>query len=150
MEMKKHSALGFILLLLLPLIGFTQESSTIDHNVHSKSFHGITLVMANTLVPNSFIDNTADVIVVPTFGFNYDYQFNSTWGIGIHTDIILQEYKIETHGNHEEVVRENPISISGIAFYKPHHRWKIIGGYGVEIEKNENFQLLKAGVEYGI
>lgn len=70
--------------------------------------------------------------------------------MGIHTDIILQEYKIETHGSHEEVVRENPVSISRVIFYKPHHRWKILGGYGVEIEKNENFQLLKLGVEYGI
>jgi len=37
-----------------------------------------------------------------------------------------------------------------LRFFKPHHRWKILGGYGVEMEKNENFQLIRIGVEYGI
>ena len=37
-----------------------------------------------------------------------------------------------------------------LRFFKPHHRWKILGGYGVEMEKNENFQLIRIGAEYGI
>ena len=105
------------------LLAQVENRSKEEHN--NNSSHSITLVIANMLVPNSFADNTNDIIVVPTFGFNYDYRFKSNWGLGIHTDIILQEYTIEKHGNNEVVVRENPVSISGILFYKPHHKWGI-------------------------
>ncbi len=130
--------LSIVVLMLTVLTTQAQN----EKNSEDVPFHSLTLVMAYMLVPNSFTDKTGHIIIVPTFGLNYDYQFNSTWGVGIHTDIILQEYKVEKHDNHKVIVRENPISISGIVFYKPHHQWKIIGGYGVEIEKNENFQLV--------
>jgi len=65
-------------------------------------------------------------------------------------DILLQQFKIEKHGSDEEAVRKNLVSIAAIAFFKPHHRWEILGGYGVEMEKNENFQLIRIGAEYGI
>ena len=105
---------------------------------------------ASAFIPNSFSDNTNDVLIVPAYGLNYDYQFNRKWGGGVHTDILLQQFKIEKHGSDEEVVRENPVSIAAILYFKPHHRWKILSGYGVEIEKNESFQLIRIGVDYGI
>lgn len=65
--------------ILIPSLAFAQEERHTDSSNNDGSFHNVTLLMANTLVPNSFANNTGDVIVVPTFGFNYDYQFNSTW-----------------------------------------------------------------------
>ncbi len=125
------------------------NSRTVDIS-HEKGFHSLTLMLANAFVPNTFSDNTNDILIVPVYGLNYDYQISSKWGLGVHTDILLQQFKIEKHDSNEEVVRENPVSIAAILFFKPHHRWKIIGGYGIEIEKNENFQLIRLGIEYGI
>jgi len=138
------------LLILIPSVVLAQEEEHIDSDDHDKSFHSLTLVMASALIPNSFSENTNDILIVPVYGLNYDYQINKNWGAGVHMDILLQQFKIEKHGSDEEVVRENPVSIAAIAFFKPHHRWKILGGYGVEMEKNENFQLIRIGAEYGI
>jgi hypothetical protein len=90
------------------------------------------------------------LLLVPVFGFNYDYFFHNSWGIGLHNDLVLQQYKVEKHHDSEELVRENPVAICGIISYKPHHRWTLLGGYGVELEKNENINLFRFGLEYGI
>ncbi len=135
-------------------VGFSnllaQEERNIAYENHKKSFHSLTLIAASAFIPNSFSDNTNDVLIVPVYGLNYDYQFNRKWGGGVHTDILLQQFKIEKHGSHEEVIRENPVSIAVILFFKPHNHWEILGGYGVEMEKNENFQLIRIGLEYSI
>ena len=124
-----------------------------NHDVnasHGVSGHKITLVMANSLIDNSFSDRTNDILIVPTFGFNYDYLIGAKWGLGLHTDILLQQYKVEKHGSDEEIIRENPVALVGMVLFKPHHRWTLMAGYGVEVEKHESFQIIRTGVEYGI
>ena len=83
-------------MLHLPLLHLPIETQHTASN--ENSFHSLTLVVASALIPNSFSENTNDILIVPTFGLNYDYQINLNWGFGLHTDIILQEYKIEKHG----------------------------------------------------
>ena len=130
-----------------------QDDSDANHHTdveHGISGHKITLVMAYSFIDNSFTDQTSDILIVPTFGFNYDYYLNARWGLGIHTDILLQQYKVEKHGSHEEILRENPVGIAGMLLFKPNHQWTLMAGYGVEVEKHENFQMIRTGVEYGI
>jgi len=62
----------------------------------------------------------------------------------------LQQYKVEKHGSHEEILRENPVGLAGMVLFKPNHRLILMAGYGIEVEKHENFQMIRAGVEYGI
>ncbi len=100
---------------------------------HSCSGHKITLMMAYSFIDNSFSDQTSDILIAPTFGFNYDYFFNTRWGLGMHTDIILQQFKVEKHGGHEEILRENPVGLAGMLLFKPNHRWTLMAGYGVEV-----------------
>lgn len=130
-----------------------EDGSDTEHGIdatHGISGHKITLVMAYSFIDNSFTDQTGDILIVPTFGFNYDYFFNSRWGLGLHTDILLQQYKVEKHGGHEEIIRENPVAICGMVLFKPHHRWTLMAGYGIEAEKHKSFQMIRAGIEYGI
>ncbi len=139
-----------IIFLLLPISFEAPAQDGVHSDSNANSFHSLTLMAASAFIPNTFSDNTNDVLIVPVYGLNYDYQINSKWGLGIHIDILLQQFKVETHNNHEELIRENPVSIVAVMFFKPHHRWKILWGYGLEAEKNENFQLIRIGVEYGI
>jgi hypothetical protein len=130
-----------------------EDNTDAEHHTdaeHGSSGHKISLVMAYSFINNSFSDQTNSILIVPTLGFNYDYFFNSRWGLGLHTDILLQQYKIEKHGGHEEILRENPVGLAGMVLFKPNHRWTLMAGYGVEVEKNENFQMIRTGVEYGI
>jgi hypothetical protein len=128
-------------------IGDSLHDIDVEHN---ESGHKITLVMAYSFIHNSITDQSNGILIVPTIGHNYDYFFNGRWGLGLHADILLQQYKIEKHEDREEILRENPVGLAGMVLFKPHHRWTLMAGYGIEIEKHENFQVIRTGVEYGI
>ena len=142
-----------VVLIILPFLtfrGFCQHKEGHDmESVHEAAFHKISLVVANSLITNS-AENINKLLIVPTFGFNYDYWWNSKWGIGLHSDIVLQQYKVERHDNQNLLARENPIALCAIVSYEPFPRWILMGGYGIELEKNENINLFRFGLEYGI
>jgi len=143
----------YLIVSVLVFNGMVMSAQDSDHVAdahHDGSHHKITLVMANSIIKNSFEEQGNSIRLVPTFGFNYDYFFNGRWGIGLHTDILLQQYKVEVHNNHEELIRENPVAICGMLLFKPHHKWVLMAGYGIEAEKNHSFQMIRMGVEYAI
>lgn len=127
-----------------------QEMDHDEAHNHTYEYHKLTAMMGNAFIDNSFSSQTNDILIVPAFGLNYDYLLKCGWGLGIHSDILLQQFKAEVHENEEEVIRENPIAVLGSLLYKPHHRWTLSAGYGTEFEKNENLQLIRIGAEYGI
>lgn len=142
-----------ILIIIFLGLAFKASSHKDEHDStsrHDHLNHRITLVVANAFINNSFEDQTNGILIVPAFGFNYDYFFNEKWGLGIHSEILLSQFKVEKHASDTEIVRENPIALCGMLLFKPHHRWIIFTGYGVEVEKQENFQLVRIGAEYGI
>lgn len=124
----------------------THESS----DVHSVLGARLTAIMGYSLIDNSFLPESNDILIVPTVGLNFDYFLTEDWGLGLHSDILLQQFKVETHNGHEEIIRENPITLAAMGLFKPHEKWTIILGYGVELEKNKNLQLIRIGGEYGI
>jgi len=105
--------------------------------------------MAYTFLKSDVDESTNNIQVVPTFGLNYDFFFHQKWGVGLHTDILLQQFKVETHGEEEVLVRENPVAICAVGLLKPVPSLMLIAGYGIELEKHENIQLLRLGIEYG-
>ena len=121
-----------------------------EEEEYEAPFHALSLITANSYITNYVRDNKNALILVPTFGINYDYFIRTNWGIGVHTDIIVQQYKIERHDNQAEVIRDNPVAVCGMLSYKFLPRFKLTGGYGVELEKNENINLFRLGIEYGI
>jgi hypothetical protein len=132
----------------------TEDTNDAQHNEHTEHEelshrHRVTLVMANSFLKNQVDESTKDILVVPTFGLNYDFFFHQKWGVGLHTDIVLQQFKVEKHDGHEELIRENPVAICAVGLFKPLPSLTLIAGYGIEIEKHENIQLLRLGVEYG-
>ena len=151
--MRNFYPILILLIIHFVIIGNISMAQEHDHNEvanHNNGGHRLTLIMGNAFINNSFTDETDNILIVPAFGLNYDYFFNAKWGLGIHSDILMQQFKIENHNDHEEVVRENPIAVCGMLLFKPHHRWTLFTGYGVEVEKHENFQLIRVGAEYGI
>ena len=142
--------LVFTLLQFLIIECFCQHEQLYDNETtHEARFHKISLVMANSLITNS-VDDINETLIVPTFGINYDYWFKEKWGVGLHTDLVLQQYKIERHDDQSVLERDNPMAFCAIVSYEPLPRWIIMGGYGIEIERNENIDLFRFGLEYGI
>jgi len=144
------SVLLIVLVLIIRNNSFAQDEAHHKTEKHEYGFHRLTGIMAYAFLDNSFSDQSKDILIAPALGLNYDYIFNRGLGLGLHSEIFLQKFKIEDEGSHEEVVRESPVAICGMLLYKPHHRWTIMAGYGIEFEKHENFQFIRAGAEYGI
>jgi hypothetical protein len=112
--------------------------------------HRITFMMMNAHLPKAVeIAGSAKNFLVPAYGLDYDYWFNGKWGIGLHNDLILQQYTIEEIGGEEEVLREFPVSMSIVGLFEPCKHWVFVAGLGMEFEKSENIGLLDLGVEYG-
>lgn len=112
--------------------------------------HRFTIMMANSHIPNmEGVEGQNKFSIVPTWGFDYDFWFNSKWAIGLHNDLVLQQYKIIKEEDHTEVERSYPLGTCIVGIYKPFKRLSFVTGAGKEFEKNENFGMWKIGMEYG-
>ena len=153
MNIMKH-IIAFVIFLtvIIPLskAQHAEDTGSDQHKGHNGVTHKVTLLMANSFLKNHIDDNTNNILVVPTYGLNYDVLFHHKWGVGVHTDVVLQQYKVETHDGHEELIRENPVALCAVGLFKPILALTLIAGYGVELEKHENIQIIRFGVEYGI
>ncbi|HNP24331.1 MAG TPA: hypothetical protein PKM63_19095 [Panacibacter sp.] len=112
--------------------------------------HRFSVMMANVHIPNmDGVEGQNKFSVVPAWGFDYDFWFNKRWAVGLHNDLILQQYKIVKEENHTVVERSYPISMCVTGIYKPFEHLSFVGGLGKEFEKNESFGMCKLGLEYG-
>ena len=88
------------------------------------------------------------VLALASWGLDYNYHLSPKWAIGLHTDIIIESFKVEEHGG-ETIERSYPIAPALMGIFKPNHRWSVMAGMGGEFAKEENFFLTRLGVEYG-
>ena len=133
-----------------------EESKEHDHSEHSGDhFHhnSITFLLSHTFLSEGVKEGDRTWLVVPSLGLNYNYRFNEKWALGWHNDLIIETFVVEDtrEGSTEETLeRELPLATMLVGTYKLSESWGFALGGGVEIEKNENFGLIRAGVEYGI
>jgi hypothetical protein len=102
----------------------------------------------NTLVPaGKNAHDESSSIILPTWGINYSFLFTKNLAVAWHNEIELQSYVVEKNQEFE-LEREYPFVTALVLVYEPVHRLALHAGPGYEIEKSENFLILKAGVEY--
>lgn len=88
------------------------------------------------------------VLALASWGIDYNYHLSPKWAVGLHTDIIIESFKVEEHDG-EIIERSYPIAPALMGIYKPSHHWSLMAGAGAEFAKEENFFLTRLGVEYG-
>ena len=88
------------------------------------------------------------VLSLPSWGIDYNYFFHPKWGIGLHTDIIIEKFEVEGENNGSVIERSRPIAPALMGVYKPTHHWSFLLGMGMEFAEEENFALTRAGIEY--
>ena len=111
------------------------------------SHHRITVAMMNAHIPTITEDGNKKTFAVPAWAVDYDYWFNEKWAIGLHNDLIIQQFKVEKDGT--EIERNNPVAVALVGLFKPTKHLTFIGGAGREFEKTESFNLIDIAVEYG-
>jgi hypothetical protein len=146
LQLKNKRAVVLILLLGATRVLYAQESAEEKPVRHKLSF-----LMAYGLIPEHSIEgkSTEYLFIVPTVGINYDFIVTPKFGLGLHTDVILQKFEVEELKDNLIIERVFPVTTNLIASYRPNENWSFLAGGGAELEKNKNFPMLCVGAEYG-
>lgn len=98
-------------------------------------------------------EGNRETLTLPAWGIDYTYQFHEKWAVGLHTDFIIEKFKVEkvyANDNENEIIeRSYPIAPALMGIYKPNDHWSFLLGFGGEFAKEEDFFLTRAGAEYG-
>ena len=144
----------FLILPFLFFLSYLTVSGQENENSakeETKGRHRLTLLMANSHVPSaSEVDGDKKILLIPAWGLNYDYWFNEKWALGLHSEIFLQQFKIEEYSNSTTIERSYPVAVSLVGLFKPTKHWTFLLGGGREFEEHESFYLVCLGTEYGI
>ena len=110
--------------------------------------HNISVLLSHTYVSKGVVDGDRQWLILPSVALDYNYVFLPKWSIGLHNDFIFENYKIEK-GN-EEFERSTPIASAVTTGFKPGAHFTYQFGLGGEFAKEENFFLIRFGVEYSL
>ncbi|MCP2027271.1 hypothetical protein L1276_002428 [Flavobacterium sp. HSC-32F16] len=98
-------------------------------------------------------EGNREVLSLPAWGIDYTFQFHEKWAVGLHTDFVIEKFKVEkVYANDEDkeiVERSYPIAPAIMGIYKPSESWSFLLGFGGEFAKEENYFLTRVGTEYG-
>jgi len=134
-----------LLLSILPFlctgVAFAQEN---EEEEFKPKIRGA-IMMANSHVPKSF-EGDKKIAIIPTWGFDVDYFFHPRWSVAMQADIKLQDFEVKVED--KELERKMPIALTGVIHYHALRHWSFYAGPGVELEKSENFFLVRLGTEY--
>lgn len=114
-----------------------------------ESAHIFGIGLGHSHVAKGEVNGQKRWLTLPSWTLDYSYLFNEKWGIGLHNDLILESFFVET--TEEKIIeREFPVSPALVGIYKPSERWSIVGGVGAEIAQPQSLMLTRLAVEYAI
>jgi hypothetical protein len=134
------------------------EQETEQHPSHHKK-HVLSASINHTIIFSGVKNGeTQTSVFVPSFGLNYTYFFNNKWALGLHNDIILEDFLVKgesssepaTKSSDEEITvieRGRPVSMAIMAIYKPIQNLGIMAGAGMEFSSHEDYAVIRFGLE---
>lgn len=128
-------------------LGLAQESKSESETF--KPHHSISILLGHTHLREGEVDGEKKWLALPSFGLDYNYQFSEKWSIGLHNDMVIENFKVENTEN-EIIERTRPIASLLMAGYKPGKHFTYQAGLGGEFAKEENLFVSRIGVEYGL
>ncbi len=150
--MKKYFLIFFFSILVFTKMN-AQENRSIEKKEiikesESKSSIGFVLSHAH-IFQGKDATGKKKLLTLPSIGFDYTYQIKKKWAIGLQTDMIIENFKVEGHlGSGEEIERSYPVATALMGKYNATDHWKFTFGTGAEFAKEGNFFLNRFGVEY--
>ena len=165
--MTKHLLLAlFLMNMICVMPSFGQEhavktdsfhTAESNHQVHKK--HIISASINHTVIFSAIKNGENNTnITLPSFGINYTYAFSHKLAIGLHSDIILEDFVVKgndpglqrsgTEDNNTAVIeRGTPISSVVLVIYKPVPYLGLMAGAGREFSSHEDFTVIRFGIE---
>ncbi|MGI9531366.1 hypothetical protein [Lutimonas sp.] len=138
--------------------GQDQSHHDKGHETHKK--HVISASINHTVIFGGVKDGSASSLTLPSFGLNYTYFFNHKWAIGLHNDIILEDFVVKQNSTFETrsgdsggeaettvIERGTPVAACIMGIYKPLSWLGLMAGFGREFSSHEDFTVIRFGLE---
>ena len=140
-----------LILLCSVFTAFAQEQRAEEEHAN---FHRVTIVLGHAHVPEGIKANgNKQWLLMGSWGVDYDYWFQLRWAIGLHSDVIMENFEVEKSGEGEEaegiLERSYPLATALMGAFKPGEHLTLLLGTGGEFAKEETLFLIRAGLEYG-
>lgn len=139
------------LMLAVITSSFSQESETMAGQF--KPYHSFSALLSHTYVKDGIRDGKTDWIAFPSFAFDYNFVFSPKWRIGLHNDLIFEDFIVEStnsEGEKKELERSEPIATVLVGGFKPGKHFTFEAGAGYEFSKEEHLFLSRIGTEYSL
>lgn len=113
--------------------------------------HQLIIMIGHVYVPKAVElgSERSNGIALPIWSLGYNYHIHEGWVVGLHTDITVQSFEVEKGSEDAVIERSYPIAPAIMVGHKVLEHGTILLGGGYEIERNENFALARAGLEWG-
>jgi len=124
--------------------------------------HAVSLIISHTHISSGLKNGEPKRLIVPSIGINYDYIISEKWSVGLHNDIIIEEFEVEDpnlnehnpevfYKNSEETIavieRKRPVSSAIMISYKLVEHLTLMAGGGMEFSSGDNFGVIRMGLE---
>lgn len=146
--------IGFCFLSICSTLeGIAQENDV--HDAFHKH-HMLGIVLSHTQISQGVqSDGDKKWQAFPSIGINYNYKFHPKWALGLHNDIVIEDYEVEEHlrsggGDNKTLKRSYPVATAVVGSYKPGKHFSFLMGAGGEFAHTGNLFLVRVGVEYGL
>lgn len=144
----KYTFLSIILLLGASLLTAQEQ-----HHDDFKPHHTLGLMISHTQISQGIQgDGRRKWLSLPSWGLNYNYKFSAQWAVGLHTDIIVEDFAVTEHLKSSAgttLQRSYPIGSAVMFSYKPGKHFSYLLGSGGEFAHTGNLFLVRIGAEYG-
>ena len=128
---------SLLFLLISPRIKAQEEPETEERK------NRVSFVVGSSIVPGGEeLEGENSRLAYMAFGIDYDRELNEKWGIGLHTDWVIENYKLENQFNGEEIIeRKRPLALCLISSYSLNKLISLHAGIGPEITEEAVFFL---------
>lgn len=143
-QKKAMKKLPLIILLFFIATSWAMAQHGAEAERHTLRHWRVAVVLGHTFVPAA---HGAAHAAVPSWGLDLEYWLSERWGLGLHNDLEIESFIVKD-GNGEEIEREYPLVFTLDLLWRPYAGWVLQLGPGMELETNENYRLLRFGLEY--
>jgi hypothetical protein len=141
---------------IITLFIFTTVLAVAQNDTHHvfHPHHTLGLIISHTQVSQGIQANgNKKWLSLPSWGINYNYKFSKKWAIGLHSDIVTEDFAVQEHSksssNSTVLERSYPIASAVMASFKPGKNFNYLFGAGGEFAHTGNLFLVRVGLEYG-
>jgi hypothetical protein len=113
------------------------------------SHHQFSFMLSHSYISEGYFFSSRKWIAAPSFGLDYNYWVKKNLAIGIHTDLIKENFALEEASGDKIIERSTPFAIVPALTYKPGEHGALILGMGGEFAKEGSFAVTRVGYEYG-